>query len=134
MMSVAGTVRAQDAHYGKNGPALLPDPTVTKGVVVLSDTQTVCTTVWGKDERHVTPVMKKQAYAQYGTAPGVGVCVIKSHTGKNGNTVKEGCEVDHLISRELGGADAIDNLWPQPSPRRPRKRLARESAPQIGLQ
>jgi hypothetical protein len=69
MMSVAGTVGAQDAHYGKNGPALLPDPTVTKGVVVLSDTQIVCTTVWGKDERHVTPVMKKQAYAQYGTAP-----------------------------------------------------------------
>jgi hypothetical protein len=119
MMSVAGTLRAQDAHYGNNGPALLPDPTVTKGVVALSDTQTVCTTVWGKDERHVTPAVKKQAYAQYGTAAGVGVCAIKSHTGKNGNIVKEGCEVDHLISRELGGADAIDNLWPQPYTQHP---------------
>jgi hypothetical protein len=23
------------------------------------------------------------------------------------------CEVDHLISRELGGAEEIDNLWPE---------------------
>ncbi|WIT10464.1 hypothetical protein PFX98_16290 [Paucibacter sediminis] len=23
------------------------------------------------------------------------------------------CEIDHLISRELGGADEIVNLWPQ---------------------
>lgn len=26
----------------------------------------------------------------------------------------QGCEVDHLISLELGGADTVDNLWPQP--------------------
>jgi hypothetical protein len=23
------------------------------------------------------------------------------------------CEFDHLISRELGGADVVENLWPQ---------------------
>lgn len=23
------------------------------------------------------------------------------------------CEIDHLISRELGGADVVKNLWPQ---------------------
>jgi hypothetical protein len=23
------------------------------------------------------------------------------------------CEIDHLISRELGGADEVANLWPQ---------------------
>lgn len=26
---------------------------------------------------------------------------------------KRTCEIDHLISRELGGADVVDNLWPQ---------------------
>ena len=31
----------------------------------------------------------------------------------------EGCEVDHLISRELGGADEEDNLWPQPYTQHP---------------
>jgi hypothetical protein len=114
---LAGNTLAQDAHYGKNGPTLLPDTTVTKGVVALSDTQTVCTTVWGKDERHVTPAMKKQVYAKYGTAPGVGVCVI--NPGKHCQPVKEGCEVDHLVSRELGGADDVDNLWPQPYTQHP---------------
>jgi hypothetical protein len=24
------------------------------------------------------------------------------------------CEIDHLISRELGGADDVKNFWPQP--------------------
>jgi hypothetical protein len=27
--------------------------------------------------------------------------------------------VDHLISRELGGADAVENLWPQPYTQHP---------------
>lgn len=26
---------------------------------------------------------------------------------------KRTCEIDHLISRELGGADEVANLWPQ---------------------
>lgn len=26
---------------------------------------------------------------------------------------KRTCEIDHLISRELGGADVMENLWPQ---------------------
>jgi hypothetical protein len=26
---------------------------------------------------------------------------------------KRKCEIDHLISRELGGADVVENLWPQ---------------------
>jgi hypothetical protein len=26
---------------------------------------------------------------------------------------KRTCEIDHLISRELGGADVVENLWPQ---------------------
>jgi hypothetical protein len=24
------------------------------------------------------------------------------------------CEFDHLVSREIGGADVVENLWPQP--------------------
>ena len=63
--------------------------------------------------------MKDDAYAQYGTAPGEGVCAFKTHTGTNGQPVTEGCEVDHLISRELGGADTLVNLWPQPYTQHP---------------
>ena len=31
----------------------------------------------------------------------------------------EGCEVDHLISRDLGGADTLENLWPEPYTQHP---------------
>jgi hypothetical protein len=110
---------AQQAQYGKNGPALLPNIGVTKGGVVISDQATVCATKWGKDARHVTPKMKKDVYDLYGTAPGKGVCVWKSHTAESGKVVKEACEVDHLISRELGGADSEENLWPQPYTQHP---------------
>lgn len=111
--------QAQQAQYSKDGPALLPDPGVTKGAVALTDKATVCTTKWGKDERHVTQKMKDDVYTAYGTSPGSGVCVFRTRTTKKGTLVKEGCEVDHLISRELGGADTEDNLWPQPYTQQP---------------
>jgi hypothetical protein len=109
-----GILSVQQAQYKKDGPALLPDPAVTKGAVRIQSKTIVCKTKWEKDERHVTAAMKKQVYTQYGTAPGEGVCAFKTHKGKNGKPVKEGCEVDHLISRELGGDDKPENLWPQP--------------------
>ena len=46
---------------------------------------------------------KKKVYEEYGIEKCGGYC--------NG---PQGCEVDHLISLELGGANTIDNLWPQP--------------------
>ena len=97
-----------------NGAALLPDDRVSPGLVALTDTQKVCTTKWGLDERAVTAAMKKQVYALYGTAPGQGVCKLTSNTTKDGKTITKGCEIDHRVSREVGGADDVKNLWPQP--------------------
>jgi hypothetical protein len=119
LVAFSGLSPAQEAHYGKHGPALLPDSRVTPGDVAVSDKNIICTTKWGHDTRHVTPAMKKKAYAEYGTAPGQGVCVLKSRSTKSGRVVTEGCEVDHLISRELGGADSEKNLWPQPYTQHP---------------
>lgn len=85
----------------------LPDLDKTPGVSRhgLSNTR-ICEIRWGKDERHVTQAMKDQAFALYGYSgyhdPH---CVADAH-GKT-------CEIDHLISRELGGADDVKNLWPQ---------------------
>ena len=87
---------------------------MTPGAVALTDTNKVCSAKWGVDERAVSPAMKKQVYALYGTVPGQGVCKLTSHKAKNGTTVTKGCEVDHRVSREVGGADDIKNLWPQP--------------------
>ena len=117
-LCLSANVQGQ-ARYGQHGAALLPDPTVTPGAIAISSKTTVCTTKWGKDARHVTAAMKKQVYAQYGTAPGIGVCAWKTRTTKAGKIVREACEVDHLVSRELGGADDVRNLWPQPYTQHP---------------
>jgi 5-methylcytosine-specific restriction endonuclease McrA len=119
LLLCAAFAMAQQAHYQQNGPALLPDPSITKGALRLNSKAKICAIKWGKDERHVTQKMKDGAYAQYGTAPGQGVCALKTHAGTNGQPVTEGCEVDHLISRDLGGADTIENLWPQPYTQHP---------------
>jgi hypothetical protein len=112
-------IRAQEAKFEKHGSVLLPDPSVTKGAIRLRSKEVVCAIKWGKDERHVTSKMKSDVYAAYGTEQGKGICAFKSHTGTSGKPVKEGCEIDHLISRELGGDDKPDNLWPQPYTRHP---------------
>jgi len=119
ILAIGGTLDGQQAHYAKKGPALVPDSSVTGGAVRIRSKQTVCSVKWGKDERHVTDKMKDDVFAAYGTKQGEGVCVFKTHTGKKGQLVKEGCEIDHLISRELGGDDKIENLWPQPYTQHP---------------
>ena len=58
----------------------------------------VCHTRWGHDRRHVTLAMKMTVAKRYG--------VLRTQWRRY--------EFDHLIPRELGGADDIENLWPQP--------------------
>lgn len=97
-----------------NGEILLPNPEVTPGLVrtisspgssnrgpgrPLTAAQ-VCAVKWGLDRRHVTAAMKRRVCAAYGI-PAVDC---------NGRKY----EIDHLIPRELGGADDVRNLFPQP--------------------
>ncbi len=77
----------------------LSDPRFTPGEARPLAENAVCATKWGKDERHVTLKMKRTVCGLYGETEGC--------PGR-------GFEVDHLISRELGGADTIANLFPQP--------------------
>jgi hypothetical protein len=81
----------------------LPDPGLTPGVVLNLSVREICGTKWGKDRRHVTAKMKRVVFHEYGL------------TGNKDKYCRPGgCEVDHLVSRELGGADNVRNLWPQP--------------------
>lgn len=86
----------------------LPDPSITTGAVRPGMTKAViCRTKWGKDARHVSSAMKSEVFQAYGlTGNDDAACV----ADKNGRR----CEIDHLISRELGGADEVKNLWPEP--------------------
>jgi len=81
--------------------------TKTPGAVRQELTQDkICTIKCGLDARHVTDAMKREVFALYGyTGNHDPKCVADAH----GRT----CEIDHLISRELGGADEVSNLWPQ---------------------
>lgn len=74
-----------------------PDPALTPGVVRPLTRQQVCTTRWGVDRRHVTLTMRRQVLAAYGVPW----------------TERHAYELDHLVPRELGGADTVANLWPQ---------------------
>lgn len=114
LLCVALCANAQQVHYQMHDAALLPDDAATPGVVAITDASKVCSTKWGTDERFVSAAMKKQVYDLYGTAAGQGVCKPVSHQTKNGKTVTKGCEIDHRVSREVGGADDVKNLWPQP--------------------
>ena len=76
----------------------LPNPKLTPGVARPLSKATICSTKWGTDRRFVTLAMKRQVFAAYG--------IPWSEHAKY--------EVDHLVSRELGGADAVANLWAEP--------------------
>ena len=82
----------------------VPDSKITPGQARAVTQQVLCTTST-KLVRNVPESEKKQAYKNYGVSGG-------DHTGYcNG---AGGCEVDHLISLELGGSNDIKNLWPEP--------------------
>jgi len=89
-----------------------PNLALTPGVVAISSKQIVCNTKWGLDRRHVTAAMKREVFARYGLSGNTDKACVRDAHGRR-------CEIDHLVSRELGGADVIENLWPQPYGLRP---------------
>ncbi|MFI5342400.1 MAG: HNH endonuclease signature motif containing protein [Candidatus Methylomirabilales bacterium] len=101
----AVTTSAQpQAHYRTGaGGVLLPDPNATPGATFQVTAKQVCTKGYAQKVRNVPEAIKKQVYTLYGAKKKQGVC----------------CEVDHLISLELGGSNDMTNLWPQPYQAKP---------------
>lgn len=66
---------------------LLPNPKLTPGRVAQSD----------KDKGGVTIAVEQKVFARY----------------RLPWSRRPQFKIDHLIPRELGGADTLDNLWPQ---------------------
>lgn len=65
----------------------------------------ICTSGYSKCIRNVSTATKNKVYEAYGDPDG-------NHKGFC--DVQQGCEVDHLISIEIGGSNDEKNLWPQP--------------------
>ncbi len=100
---------ATQAHYRHHGAALLPDAIVTPGKVRTSVASEVCSETT-KQFRNTTEAMKRSVYAAYG----VDKHKVLASDGWHGIAKPPLYEIDHLISLELGGADDVANLWPQP--------------------
>lgn len=97
------------ASFRRHGAVLLNDLGVTPGVVRTTSRAEICEGGSTKQFRNTTEKMKNEVYAAYGVdkhrpLPGAGSGTFKAPL----------YEIDHLISLELGGADDVDNLWPQP--------------------
>ena len=75
----------------------VPDHSLTPGRRFPVVAAQVCVPGYASSVRHVTDAEKARVYARYGIA-----WVPYQH------------EIDHLISLELGGSNAILNLWPEP--------------------
>ena len=99
----------KNCTFGEKNGFPVPDPKCTPGAVnptltlkVLADpgfkTECVRDDATSEDE-------KKQTYAAYNM----------TEPAKNSGE-SQTCELDHFISLELGGADTLDNIWPQCGP------------------
>ena len=75
----------------------MPDLRLTPGVAIAVTAARVCVPGYASGVRDVSEIEKATVYRRYGVA-----WVPYRH------------EVDHLISLELGGSNAIRNLWPEP--------------------
>ena len=104
----AFTTQAPAAHCRHKQGHLLNDLDVTPGRTnPAADTAAICKKGYTSQPgvRHVTSATKRLVYASYGTT-------------RNGDPPHgvSCCEVDHLISLELGGSNDQENLWPEPYP------------------
>ncbi len=99
-VSLAAVSTPPPAHRSsiRRVPAVdVPDHTLTPGRRFPVVAAQVCVPGYASTVRHVTDAEKARVYARYGIA-----WVPYQH------------EIDHLISLELGGSNAIRNLWPEP--------------------
>jgi hypothetical protein len=108
-----GEIGSGPGAYYHHGEVLLPNPHISPGEVRTTDLNIVCGES-AQDFRNTTESLKKRVYAAYDTAPHSGVCQDATRRTKKGKEISEGCEIDHIISLELGGADTKENLFPQP--------------------
>ena len=90
----------------KRGVGMYPNPRLTPGAIDQAETkEKVCTPNHTKTTRHVTEAMKREVFERYGLA--------------YNEREEDAWEVDHFIPLVLGGANSVENLWPEPALPRP---------------
>jgi hypothetical protein len=89
--------RATVGHHRTVPAADMPNRALTPGVAVAVGSARICRSGYASSVRDVPESEEDEVYARY--------CV--AH-------VPYRHEVDHLVSLELGGSNAVSNLWPEP--------------------
>lgn len=100
-----------ECHPGTSNGYPIPDPKCTPGAY----NTTLGVSVLGHKgfktgcvrDKATSAKQKDKVYGWYG---------IKKPANNTGS--KQVCEKDHLVSLEIGGADTLDNIWPQCGPSR----------------
>jgi hypothetical protein len=94
---VPSSKTARRRTYPNIPGAELPRLALTPGTALAVSRARVCTSGYASSVRDVSDAEKAAVYERYGVA-----WIPYAH------------EVDHLVSLELGGSNAIRNLWPEP--------------------
>jgi hypothetical protein len=89
---------ARPVHVAGVPAVDVPNPALTPGAVLTTSAARVCVSGYSSSVRDVPDSEKEAVYARYGIPH-----VPYQH------------EVDHLVSLEVGGSNAITNLWPEPA-------------------
>jgi hypothetical protein len=91
--------RGRNADCNYSGGGRLPDPRCTPGATFAVGPPQICRAGYSPRVRNVPSAVKRRVFRDYGIA----------------RHPRGAYEVDHLIPLELGGSNAIANLWPQPA-------------------
>jgi len=105
-----GTVTATTCHTTKHNGLPTPDPARTPGAINPTVTLAVLTNPAFRTgcirDCATSSTAKGKTYASYGIA-----------RPNNNSGTTQTCELDHVVPLEIGGADTLDNIWPQCGPK-----------------
>ena len=96
-IALAALLLASQCSLAWAGSTVVPDPTLTPGVVRTTDAAVICA-AGTRQLRHWSRERDDRILAEYGLPSG-------PHPS---------FEIDHLIPLGIGGADDDKNLWPEP--------------------
>ena len=88
-------------------PGIYPNSRLTPGVIAPVTQAEVLRAGYTVDARHVTDKTKWEVLVRYKLAKG-------AFDQKQLSALLRQYEIDHFVSLELGGANDIQNLWPEP--------------------
>src|ERR1700739_2825252 len=90
---VPSTVGAGPGYFYHHGKVLLPNPSISPGLVRPGATEDEVCNTSTRPFRHTTAEMKREVYNAYDVIPHAGICAPTTHMSRSGKERVESCEV-----------------------------------------